>query len=184
MTATLRNRFQLRIELEGIEPAIYRTFEVDSSVSLSALHNIIQVVMGWENCHMHQFETGDAIYGIPDPDPEFNDGSVADESSYKVCQVLNKVGSSLRYEYDFGDGWSHKLTLVEVLPYEKGKPPVCVDGERACPPENIGGIWGYEVLADASNPEHKQYVDWYGRSFDPEYIDISLINQQLSRKKL
>lgn len=181
---SLRNRYLVRIELEGISPVVWRSFEVDGSVTLSKLHEVIQIVMGWDNCHLHQFATGEAFYGVPDPDPEFDDGSVVDGSTVKLSQVLKASSDSLLYTYDFGDDWSHKLTLVEVLPYEKDKQAICIDGQRACPPENIGGIWGYEVLTDASNPDHKQYVELYGRSFDPEYIDLALINQQLSRKKL
>ncbi|MCW8886815.1 MAG: plasmid pRiA4b ORF-3 family protein, partial [Motiliproteus sp.] len=142
----LRNKYLLRIELEGIDPVIWRTFELDSSASLAVLHEVVQIVMGWDNCHLHQFATGEAVYGVPDHDPEFDDGSIVDGSTVKLSQVLKASGDTLLYTYDFGDDWSHKLILVEVLPYKKGKAPTCVDGGRACPPENIGGIWGYEVL--------------------------------------
>jgi hypothetical protein len=86
------------------------------------------------------------------------------------------AGSTFDYLYDFGDGWSHRVTVEKILPAEAGTTvPACIDGRRACPPEDCGGPWGYghllEALADPTHPEHRDLTDWLGAPFDPEAFD-------------
>lgn len=117
-------------------------------------------------------------------DPGFDDMETLDESGYKLSQVMNTEKDSIIYEYDFGDGWEHTITLEKILPFDpKEKLTQCVKGKRACPPEDVGGIWGYyeflEALGDPGHPEHESYMEWVGGEFDPQRCDIEEINALL-----
>jgi hypothetical protein len=128
--------------------------------------------MGWQNCHMHQFTIEGERYGTPLPD-DF-DMETRDESQVRLSDLLPASGKRFRfsYEYDFGDGWQHEILFEGYPPMEEGKKlPLCVEGERACPPEDIGGPWGYaeylDALADSNHDRHDEFMEWSG-SFDPE----------------
>ena len=113
-----------------------------SDITLARLHRIIQVAMGWGAAHLHQFIVGQAYIGEPHPDYGFE---MQDERRVKLSEVAPGEGFKFRYEYDFGDGWLHQVLVEKVLPPESGQVyPVCVKCRRACPPEDVGGVWGYE----------------------------------------
>jgi hypothetical protein len=108
-----------------------------------------------------------------------------DENNYKISQLLKKERDSLIYEYDFGDGWEHKIILEKILPYDASvKVPSCIKGKRSCPPEDCGGTWGYqnllEIIKDPSHPEHEEMLEWLGGEFDPEYFDMEETNEILA----
>lgn len=171
----------LHIELANIEPKVWRDFVVPSTTPLPVLHQIIQGVMGWQNCHLHEFQFGTARYGQPDPD-ELD--AVRAERGVSLSEALGGL-NSFRYLYDFGDDWQHKVTVKEVLPGKSGrKVPRCLAGENACPPEDVGGPWGYEAfLAAIQDPQHEEHsamLDSHGGSFDPTTFDVDSINQQLT----
>jgi hypothetical protein len=137
--------------------------------------------MGWQNCHLHQFRKDGIYYGNDD----IEDDLVKNEAKYILCDLLKKEKDSLLYEYDFGDGWMHKVILEKALPFESSVKLVqCIKGKRSCPPEDCGGIWGYESLLetirDPSHGEHEDMLDWLGGEFDPEYFDMSETNKLLS----
>ena len=173
--------YQIKISLIGAKPPIWRTFLVPDDIALAAFHEVIQVTMGWTNSHLHQFIANQVFYGIPDDDFELE---MEDETQYKLSQLLTKEKESLVYEYDFGDSWEHKILLEKILPYDpKIALPVCLKGKRACPPEDCGGIWGYEeLLQTISNPKHPghdEMLEWLGGEFDSEEFDLEEINENL-----
>jgi hypothetical protein len=176
--------YQLKITLAGIQPEIWRRVLVRADLRLSELHRIIQVAMGWTDSHLHAFTCGETRYELPSegygPGLDFED-----ERQAELGAVLTEVGAGLQYEYDFGDGWDHTVHLEAILPADpEATYPVCVAGERACPPEDCGGAWGYvellEILRDPGHPEHQERLEWLGRRFDPEGFDRYLVNYALA----
>lgn len=173
--------FQLKIELREVRPPVWRRVLVPGEMTLAELHEVAQTVMGWSNCHLHEFEVGGARYGVPDSDWGWD--GVADESGVKLFRVARE-GGRLRYAYDFGDGWQHDVTVEKVLAPQPGtRYPRCIAGRRACPPEDVGGPWGYvEFLAAVGDPghdEHEQWVEWVGGGFDPAEFDLAAVDKAL-----
>lgn len=173
--------YRLKVTLRNSKPPIWRRFLVPASITLKRLHDSLQIVMGWTDSHLHQFTAHGVLYGPADPELDLEQEN---EGRTKLVQVLRLPKDRLLYEYDFGDGWDHDVVLEEVYesaPYEYY--PVVLAGRRACPPEDVGGIHGYErflqVLADPSNPEHADMLEWIGRVFDPEEFDVDEVNQDI-----
>ncbi len=177
----MKDIYQLKVQLQGIRPAIYRNILVDGDITFHELHHTIQIVMGWWNSHLYQFNAGSRC--IADPDlVDF--GEVEDAKELKLSQVFTQKGDVVEYEYDFGDGWIHKVRLDKILPPKMNEDyPKCVGGKRKCPPEDCGGIWGYqnllEVMADKMNPEHEDMKAWLDGDFDPSAFDLEDINEEL-----
>lgn len=173
--------FQFRIKLLGIHPAIWRRIQVRDCF-LDELHHHIQAAMGWTNSHLYMLEIDDLAYGRPtkyDPDDE---GRIIDASRTLLSTVMPKAKPdskpqfSFRYTYDMGDNWEHEVLFEGVCePAPKSKYPVCLEGERACPPENCGGDAGYHhllcVLHDPEDEEYDEMLEWVGGKFDPEKFD-------------
>jgi hypothetical protein len=160
---------------------------VKENTLLSDLHCIIQTSMGWENAHLHQF-IHDSVFYQPPYDFLEEDGYATDYSELALSQLINKEKQKTVYEYDFGDSWRHEILLEQILPEEEGTfYPVCIKGKGACPPEDCGGVWGYESLIETlkgkKTREQKQMLKWLGLKsadeFDPEYLDIENINEVL-----
>jgi len=182
MARSKQKVYQLKVLLEGSKPPIWRRILVRDSVTLDELHAILQIVMGWTDSHLHQFIANRNIYGVPDP--EFDFEPILDERDFKLKDLLKKEKQSIRYEYDFGDGWMHKITLEKILPYDPDTAlPICIKARGACPPEDVGGIWGYynflEAISDKKHPEHQEYKEWIGGEFDPAAYDIQGVNELL-----
>ena len=178
-----RSIYQIKISLIGVKPPIWRTVLVSSDIGLGAFHDVIQVAMGWTNSHLHQFIANQGFYGIPDDDFELE---MEDETKYKLSQLLKKEKDTITYEYDFGDSWEHKILLEKILPDDgKSVLPVCIKGKRACPPEDCGGIWGYEELLETisnpKHPDHEDMLEWLGGEFDPEEFDLEEVNGDLAK---
>lgn len=170
--------YQFKITLLESEPPIWRRIQV-KNCTLDKLHEHIQTSMGWTNSHLNQFEIDGVIHG----DPELLYEGWQDETPpvtsliTRVSEIIPREGKRyrFRYEYDFGDGWEHEILFEGCLRAEKGERyPICVEGERACPPEDVGGVWGYaeflEALADPDHEQHDEYLVWAG-PFDPEVFD-------------
>ena len=179
--------FQLKITLQDTKPPIWRRVLVDGSATLDHLHEVIQAAFGWWNYHLHEFEIGRTRYGVPDPDEDWGEPP-RDEHRTRLDAVASE-GSTFRYTYDFGDGWEHRVVVEKVLPASTvATVPACIDGRRACPPEDCGGTWGYrellEILADRKHPEHVERRDWLGRPFDPEVFDPSEFEDSLLNGRL
>jgi Plasmid pRiA4b ORF-3-like protein len=174
--------YEIKIELWEVRPAVLRRVQVPGDMSLAGLHAVVQVAMGWTDSHLHEFEVNGVRYGLPDPDWDVDE--VRDEARAKLFRLLGQ-GDRMNYVYDFGDGWTHRLTVEKVLAAEPGVAyPRCVSGRRACPPEDVGGPWGYdgflEAMADPTHPEHEQYREWVGGPFDPAAFDLDEVNEELA----
>ena len=173
---------QVKVTLAGIRPSIWRRLLVPSDISLRKFHDILQIAFGWTDSHLHVFETGEGSYGLPDPDGMSD--WMKNDARVKLGRVLVKAKDSITYEYDFGDSWIHQVVVEKVI-LEPGslKVPSCIDGARACPPEDCGGVWGYaELLKAIRNPrhsEHAEMLEWVGEEFDPEHFDLEAVNQEL-----
>ncbi len=180
--------FQLKIQLKNVKPAVYRVVLLPESASFFQLHKAIQEAMGWEDYHLFQFfKQRDVSISIPNKEYDWNE--VLDAQKIKLNEWLNKVKDTITYEYDFGDGWEHAITLEKITENErKVTYPECIRGKRSCPPEDCGGPWGYEnllaVLADKKHPEHEGMQEWIGEGFDPEYFDIEVVNKLLKKIKI
>ena len=173
---------QLKIQLLEIEPKIWRRFIVADNITFHKLHEIIQVVMGWGNCHLYEFCVKQFHFGIPE---DKYDVGVASARKVKLNEFLKIENQKFSYIYDFGDDWNHKIVIEKI--FEKDLPdylPLCLDGKRACPPEDCGSVPGYyelmEAMADKKHPHRKELLEWLGGSFDPEYFDIKQVNEKLS----
>jgi hypothetical protein len=176
--------YQIKVSLDDIRPPVWRRFVVPGGATLSKLHNILQVVMGWEDYHLHQFTIAGKRYGDAGQD-EFGELGFMDERRYSLSQLLPRKGLRFKYEYDFGDSWQHTLVVEEILPSKKGvRYPACLAGKRACPPEDVGGVWGYAeylaALEDPGHPGHDEWLQWRG-AFDPEAFDLRKVNAELKR---
>lgn len=155
-------------------------------ITLGQLHSILQIVMNWEDYHLHEFTIGRRLYSVPDPDDEFHERKVIDESRAKLCDVVPRVGTRFLYAYDFGDDWRHELLLEAIVMPEPGmKYPRCIAGARRTPPEDVGGTPGYEAyleaLADPEHEEHENLLCWRGE-FDPESFSPDGVNQRLGKR--
>jgi hypothetical protein len=171
---------ELEVVLEGTRPRIWRRIVVSPRTTLGELHEILQVAMGWTNSHLHVFTRGDETWA--DPSQEVEDAMP--ESRVKVGELLRRKGDTLGYEYDFGDSWTHRIRVADVLPAADPRTlPCCLAGARACPPEDSGGVYGYadllRILADPKHEEHDQSRKWAGDDFDPEAFDIDKVDRAL-----
>jgi hypothetical protein len=181
--------YQLKIELEGIAPPIWRRVLVPGKISLGRLHAVIQMAMGWSDAHLHQFIVDRQIYSDPTLElNEFGDTpEIRNENRYFLKNLAPRAGKVIVYEYDFGDSWTHRIKVEKILELEPpgGSGARCIDGSRACPPEDCGGVWGYEnmleILKDPQHEEHESTIEWLGGDFDPEVFDLAATNNGLRR---
>jgi len=177
--------YQLKVSLRGSRPPIWRRILVPGRFSLSKLHEVIQIAMGWKDSHLHQYLIDGEHFGVPSP----NDWEpIIDERRFNLSKVAPREKCRFVYEYDFGDCWEHEIVVEKILPPEPGATyPVCVKGKRACPPEDVGGVLGYydflEALSDPNHEEHDYYLEWIGDEFDPEVFNLDVINVELRRVK-
>lgn len=179
--------YVLKITLRGSKPPIWRRFAVPGDFGLDELHETIQIVMGWQNYHLHEFIAADGNrFTAFDPDLDDEDflEEREDEARFRLCDVVEGVGSKLRYEYDFGDGWEHVIRVERIEPRQPGvQYPVCLKGRGACPPEDCGGMWGYvellEALSDPKHERHQELMEWAGGPIDPEAFDCDEVNALL-----
>ena len=178
---------QLKIELKYITPPIWRRFLVSPSMTLSDLHYIIQIVMGWSNSHLHSFRIAGEDYSSPDPSDGFYDNDMIDSSRIKLSKLPLLRKSKFSYTYDFGDNWEHIITVEDIAPAPENLiVPFCLEGQRACPPEDCGSVPGYEGIIEAlKNPkkkESKDLLEWIGE-YNPEEFDIESINSIFQPRK-
>ncbi|NUN16642.1 MAG: plasmid pRiA4b ORF-3 family protein [Myxococcales bacterium] len=184
MAAQQAQIYQLKITLKYSKPPIWRRIQVPDTIGLSKLHTVFQIVMGWEDEHLHQFICNEIPYMPGEPDM-YDFLRHENSRKYKLKQLLKQPKDWLIYEYDFGDYWQHKVVLEKILPMDQyGLQPRCIAGKGACPPEDIGGIGGYyeflAAVADPESPERDYYEERFeDLSFDPDRFDINQINLAL-----
>ncbi len=175
--------FQLKIALRAIDPPIWRRVQT-KDCTLEELHALIQVTMGWEFEHLYRFIIGGVEYSDLEMASDDEVGDACDTKLSEVLPIQNRR-PRFQYEYDFGDGWIHQLIVEERFPPVEGvKYPICVAGQRACPPEDCGGPWSYaDFVETISNPDHEKHeetLEWVGDGCDPEAFDIEAVNKELA----
>lgn len=179
--------FQLKITLQGASPPIWRRIEVEDC-TLDELHEHIQTAMGWTNSHLHHFRINNRLYGDPMlMEDDFDCMGYEDSTDTALGDVVPELAKQFRfiYEYDFGDNWEHEI-IVEGCPLaeEESCYPRCVEGQRACPPEDVGGVRGYreylQALADPDDEQHQLCLEWLG-PFDPEKFDAAAATKMMQQ---
>ncbi|MCB2181514.1 MAG: plasmid pRiA4b ORF-3 family protein [Desulfobulbaceae bacterium] len=180
----MKERFYLlEIELIDIEPSIWRRFVVPAGITLDRLHDVIQIVMGWTDSHLHEFTIGKKCYTEY---PESKEDGL-ECGKYRLGDLIKQKGGEFFYHYDFGDGWKHRLVLEENrYPVSTSEAELmCLEGERACPPEDVGGVPGYfefcNALKDPNHEEHKSFMEWSGGDYDSERFDSESVNWELMK---
>jgi len=177
--------YQIQIALKGSKPKIWRRIIIPSDLLLPDFHKVIQTTMGWTNSHLHQFIKDRTFYSQKMDDDDFwGEMDNVDYSKIKISDLLKKEKDKVIYEYNFGDGWEHDIILEKIDSNAENKIiPTCLTGKNNCPPEDCGGIWGYEnlleILKDPDHEEYEEYMEWLGREFDPKYFDKNEINEML-----
>jgi hypothetical protein len=173
---------RLKITLDDVKPAVLRRIEVPLTIRLDRLHLAIQAAMGWTNTHLYEIRARDVGWGEPDPD--WGDGPL-DASKASLAGVLEDIGTkTLRYLYDFGDSWEHTIKVERIADAVPGLAyPRLVEATGRCPPEDVGGPWGYaELLAALADPKHERHAelkDWIADDFDPESVDVDHLADNL-----
>ena len=169
----------LKVTLRNISPIIWRRFQVPKTMTLRELHSVLQIVMGWGDTHMHSFQLSGVEYGYVDPS---SDSKWHDEAQVTVDDIFKKPGDTLRYVYDFRDNWDHE---IEFMGPGRNDYLICTEGERACPPEDIGGPTGYErflhALGDPENDEYESMMNWLDGPYDSEFFDRHKVDENLER---
>jgi hypothetical protein len=180
------NIYQIKVTLLGTKPPIWRRVLVPASLTLAQLHDVLQIAMGWDDKHAHQFRAGQRRFGRPEPaDPFSRMPRIESEHTSRLSTVLRQSAGTMIYIYDFGDGWEHEIALEKQLSADPGVTyPTCTDGQHACPPEDCGGIQGFYDLLDAlADPNHKQHAElsgWIDDKFDPRAFSVDLVNRKLA----
>ena len=170
----------LRVSLRYVEPEVWRRVVVVSEMPLPKFATALEQAMGWDSTHLHLFDVGGVLFGNTDHDAPH----LINEKVARVSHLLPRVESSLRWDYDFGDGWEHDVVVEAIEPLNpKTKYPVVLDGAGACPPEDVGGPGGYEdllrVLSDSTDEEHEHMREWTPKGFDPSAFDVVAANRRL-----
>ena len=176
-------RFQIKVTLMHVRPPIWRRLRVPGYLTLGDLHKVLQVAMGWQNMHLHDFAIDGVYYG---PILEAEDSeALQDEKHVELQSVLREEGARGLYRYDFGDDWWHQIEVerIETVPASEAG-IVCMAGRRAGPPEGCGGPPGYAMLMQAlrrrAEPAFRDWIESYG-DFDPERFDRKALNLMLAR---
>lgn len=176
------------VHIVDVSPPIARTLELPMDLKLAQLHEVLQAAFGWTDSHLHQFDIGGLCYGAP----EFDEDGLSGRRTFDASEVsLTDFAFDFEapilifYEYDFGDCWTHAVSLV-VARHEAGvKYPRCIKGSRSAPPEDVGGPPGYadflKAWHDPLDDQHKDMRRWVGRKFDPERFDLDATNKAITR---
>ena len=189
MRSQVTTVYQLKIVLKGVRPQIMRRTQVPADIRLDDLHRVLQVAMGWTDSHLHSFTFGDREFSMPSEESDLNELQMEDERAARLSALAQEPKGTFEYVYDFGDNWQHTITLEKALPaVSDADYALCLDGKRACPPEDCGGVWGYsdlvKVLRNPAHPDYKDMKAWAGRKFDPEVFDVATVNRELRRLRV
>ncbi len=182
----------LRVTLLGVTPKVTRGLIVPSHLSLDRLHQVLQIAMGWEEAHQHEYIVGTLRdgerYGSPGPASSFGfvDRAPKPEKRFTLQQIAPTKADRFLYWYDFGDDWHHEIVVKDIVaPAPDGVVLHCIEGQGACPPEDCGGPPGYanllDALSDPKREDHEDMLEWVGGGFDPVRFDIDDVNEELAR---
>lgn len=172
----------LKVALDDVRPPIWRRLAVPGSITLDLLHDALNLAMGWEDYHLHEFDFGGRRF-TEDPE-ELDEGE--DERGVRIDSLIDRAGAKFAYRYDFGDGWRHTVKVEQIDPVPDGHAVrmTCLGGRRRCPPEDVGGVHGYQeylaAIGDRRHPEHKAMLRWRG-PFDPDDFDVDTVNRELAK---
>jgi hypothetical protein len=172
--------YEFKVTLQGTEPLVWRKFLAHEFIELSELHMLIQMTMGWEASHLYEFKINDKSYSESDGLDELD---MEEAEGVMLCEVLGSV-KKFKYIYDFGDNWSHEIEIMRTLETDpRMYYPVCVGGENACPPEDCGGIYGFDQLKKTISGEESREKDellsWIGGYYNPSTFDPNFVNKHL-----
>jgi Plasmid pRiA4b ORF-3-like protein len=176
---------RLKITLDDVKPAVLRRIEVPFDIRLDRLHLTIQASMGWTNSHLYEIRARDVGWSTPDPEIDWN-GDFLDAQKARLDAMLEDVGTKkLRYVYDIGDGWVHTITIERLIDPELGQLyPRLIEASGRCPPEDVGGPWGYAELLEAiDDPTHERHPDlhqWIPDQFDPNLADVKSLSDEVA----
>ena len=172
----------LKVTLRGTKPPVWRRLLVPPTMTLGQLHRAIQAAMGWHDSHLHAFDIDGEQFG-----DRGTVDDVADENRVTLGSLAKSGVARFTYTYDFGDDWEHAIAVEKRVPAVEGQAyPVCIAGKRNCPPEDCGGVWGYDellaIMADPTHPEHAERIHWIGEDFDPDDFDLEQANTVLAAR--
>lgn len=175
---------RLKITLDDVKPAVLRRIEVPFDIRFDRLHLAIQAAMGWTNSHLYEIRAGDVGWSELDPD-RGRDGPL---DARKACldDVLEDIGTkTLSYLYDFGDGWEHTIKIERLLDRAPGIAyPRLIEAIGRCPPEDVGGPWGYaeflDAIGDSKHERHVELRDWIDDDFDPSVVDVKRLAESVA----
>ena len=175
---------RFKISLQDSKPLIWRRFQVSDRYRFDQFHQVIQIVMGWENSHLHKFECKGTVYEMMMPQlmDAYEEGE--DETKYDLRNAKLKKGNKIKYLYDYGDSWKHTILVEDIVDGDL-KVPICLKGENACPLEDSGGIWGYmekvRVMNDPNNPEREFWDDVILERYNYKRFDLEKLNKELQK---
>ena len=176
---------RLKVTLDDVKPAVLRRIEVPFDIRLDRLHLTIQAAMGWTNSHLYEIRAGDAGWSTPYPDADWI-GDFLDARKARLGEVLEDVSTkTLKYLYDFGDGWEHTIKIERLTDPEPGVVyPRLIDASSRCPPEDSGGPWGYaellEAIADPKHERHAELSEWLPDDFNPNIVDADWLAKEVA----
>jgi len=174
---------RLKVTLNDVKPSVQRRLEVPLAIRLDRLHLVLQAAIGWTDSHLYEIRARDVGWGLPDPD--FGDGPL-DAKKTRLVDVLEDVGTkTIKYLYDFGDAWEHTVKVERITDAVPGLAyPLLIDAAGRCPPEDVGGSWGYaeflDALADPAHANHAEMKDWIGETFDPKAVDVEALSNDVA----
>jgi Plasmid pRiA4b ORF-3-like protein len=174
---------RLKITLDDVKPVVLRRVEVPFDIRLDRLHLTIQAAMGWTNSHLYEIRAGGVGWSTPDPDWA---GDFSDARKARLDDILQDIGTkTLKYLYDFGDGWEHTIKIERLIDPEPGiLYPRLIEVKGHCPPEDVGGPWGYgellEAIADPSHERHRELKEWLADDFNPHVVDVDGLSQDVA----
>jgi len=176
---------RLKITLDKVKPVVLRRVEVPFDIRLDRLHLTIQAAMGWTNSHLYEIRAGGVGWSTPYPDADWA-GDFIDARKARLGDILEDIGTkTLKYLYDFGDGWEHTIKIERLIDPEPGiSYPRLIEAKGHCPPEDVGGPWGYgellEAIADPSNERHREFKEWLADDFNPHVVDLNSLSQDVA----
>ena len=177
---------RLKIELDDWDPAIWRRVEVPLTMTLRGLHDVVQAAMPFQDYHLFEFRADDKRYAIPDPEWDSFGDKTWSAKTTRLATLIDRGVSQLAYTYDFGDDWRHTITVEQIGEADPATEyPRFIEGEGRAPPEDVGGLPGFELFLDAiADPDHEEHDDlmrWSGGSFDPETLDADAVQKRVAK---
>lgn len=176
---------QLKITLDDVKPVVVRRVEVPFDIRLDRLHLTIQAAMGWTNSHLYEIRAGGVGWSTPYPEADWA-GDFIDARKARLSDIIEDIGSkTLKYLYDFGDGWGHTIKVERLTDREpRMLYPRLLEAKGHCPPEDVGGPWGYaeflEAIADPSHERHRELKEWFADDFNPHVVDVDWLSEDVA----